>query len=133
MIKFNTFEEINAKYPINGQSNLRFLVKKEYCFILSKTDKDLAKQAHPFGWEDKTEHKWHFYDINQETWYDAYIYDGEKWILGIDTWDGICYANEPKWGMHPSNVVQRSEFGIFKTLTEAEEYRSKKLKELLEF
>lgn len=133
MIKFNSFEEINAAHPINGESNLKFLVKRECCFVLSDADKKWAKENYPFGWEDKTEHKWHFYSISQTIWYDSYIYNGVNWILGIDTWDGIIFAEEPKWGIQYSDYIPHREFGLFKTLEEAEEYQKRKFKERLEF
>ena len=63
----------------------------------------------------------------------AYMYDGEKWCLGIDSWDGIQYAEEPTWGIQRACNIQRTEFGVFKTKAEAIDYKNKKLKERLEF
>ena len=62
-----------------------------------------------------------------------YLYDGEKWALGVDTWDGIIYADEPEWGIQRACNIQRTEYGVFKTRAEAIDYKNKKLKERLEF
>ena len=130
---FNSFEEINAAYPLDGKSSLKFVVTKNAQFFYTKTDLEILKQHYPYGWVDTSESRWYYYNITKENWYDTYIYDGEKWGLGINTWDGICDANEPDWGFHEANSFSKVEFGIFKTLKEAEEYCNKKLKERLEF
>ena len=103
------------------------------CYVLTEEDKKYARANHPYGWEDKQEHKWLFYDMVGRIWYDCYIYDGTKWTLGIDSWDGIVAADEPEWGIGRPNNIRRNEFGVFHTLKEAEEYRKKKWNARLEF
>ena len=92
-----------------------------------------ARFRHPDGWLDRTDHKWFYYDIVPSTWYDHYLWDGEKWCLGMDSWDGIQYAEEPTWGIQRACNIWRTEFGVFKTKAEAIDYKNKKLKERLEF
>lgn len=130
---FDSFEEINAIYPIDAEHNQSFLVHQVYQYVFSWGDIDLLKKKHPDGWIDKEEHRYYYYDIEVHTWYNHYLYDGMKWILGMDTWDGIVYADEPEWGIQHACNLQHTEYGIFKTKAEAVEYKNRKLKERLEF
>lgn len=133
MSEFKSFEEISSAYPLDNKSNYYYVVGVTFCYVITEEDKKYAQASHPYGWEDKQEHKWLFYDIVGRIWYDCYIYDGTKWMLGIDSWDGIVAAEEPKWGIGRANNIRRTEFGVFHTLEEAEEYRKKKWDERLEF
>lgn len=133
MNEFKNFEEISSAHPLDNKSNYYYAVGVCSCFVMTEEDKKYARAKHPYGWEDKQAHKWLFYDIVMCSWYDCYIYDGTKWTLGIDSWDGIVAANEPNWGIERANNKKRTEFGIFRTLKEAEEYCKKKWDERLEF
>ena len=130
---FDSFEEISAAHPLDSGYNQSFLVRQTYEHALTWRDIDILKKEHPDGWIDREGHRYYYYDIEAHTWYDHYLYDGAKWILGIDTWDGIRYAEEPEWGIQRACNYQRSEFGIFKTKAEAIDYKNRKLKERLEF
>lgn len=133
MSEFKNFEEISSVHPLDNKSNHYYVVGLSFCYVITEEDKKYAQAAHPYGWEDKQEHKWFFYDMVMRTWYDCYIYDGIKWTLGIESWDGIVAADEPEWGIGRANNIRRTEFGVFHTLKEAEEYRKKKWDERLEF
>ena len=133
MKTFKTFEEISENFPLNSKANLKFLVNQCYSYALTQKDLELLKKDYPFGYHNKEEHKWCFWNIDAMVWYDCYIYNGEEWILGIDGWDGISYADEPKWGIQYTQTVCKKEFAIFKTEEEAKEYCSRKMKELFEF
>ena len=133
MKTFKTFEEISENFPLNSKANLKFLVRQCYSYVSAQKDLELLKKEYPFGYYNKEEHKWYFWNIDATVWYDCYIYNGEEWILGIDDWDGINYAEEPKWGVQYTYTFPKSNFGIFRTIEEAEEYRNKKMKELFEF
>ena len=133
MNEFKSFEEISSAHPLDNKSNYYYIVGISCCYVVTEEDKKYARAAYPYGWEDKQEHKWLFYDIIGRIWYDCYIYDGTKWTLGIECWDGIETADEPKWGIGRANNIKRTEFGVFHTLEEAEEYRNKKWDERLEF
>ena len=130
---FNSYEEICAAYPLDTEHNQSYLVCKAYEYILTKQDLEIVRFKHPDGWLDATDHKWFYYDIQPDTWYDHYLYDGTKWILGMDSWDGIVYAEEPEWGVQRAGNFNRTEFGTFKTKAEAIDYKNRKLKERLEF
>ena len=130
---FDTFEEISAAHPLDSDHNQSFLVHQTYEHALSWADIDHLKKKYPDGWMDKEGHRYYYYDIEAHTWYDYYLYDGEKWILGVDSWDGIHYAEEPTWGVQYTCTVKRAEYGIFKTKAEAIDYKNRKLKERLEF
>mgnify|MGYP003413767108 FL=1 len=130
---FNSYEEMRITHPLNSDHNQSYLVHKVYEYVLTKQDLENARLKHPDGWLDKTDHKWFYYDIVPSTWYDHYLWDGEKWCLGMDSWDGIQYAEEPTWGIQRACNIQRTEFGVFKTKAEAIDYKNKKLKERLEF
>ena len=131
MIKFDSFDEIKQRYPLNTNFNQKFTVTISYEYCLTNIDYEIAKLHHPFGWKDKVEHKWCYYKIFQETWYDHYVFNGQYFFLGLDSWDGIYGADEPNWGIHKD--MTKKEFGVFKTEEEAREYCNKKLKERLEF
>lgn len=133
MNEFKSFEEISSAHPLDNKSNYYYVVGVTFCYVMTEEDKKYAQADHPYGWEDKQEHKWLFYDMVGRIWYDCYIYDGTKWTLGIDSWDGIVAADEPEWGIGRANNIRRTEFGVFHTLKEAEEYRKKKWDERLEF
>ena len=133
MIYFNHFEEMCSAYPLDSDHNQSYLVHKVYEYVLAKQDLEDVKLRHPDGWLDRTNHKWFYYDIVPSIWYDHYLWDGEKWSLGMDSWDGIQYAEEPTWGIQHTCSIQRTEFGVFKTRAEAIDYKNKKLKERLEF
>ena len=133
MIYFDNFEEMCSAYPLNSDHNQSYLVHKVYEYVLTKQDLEDARIRHPDGWLDRTDNKWFYYDIEPHTWYDHYLWDGEKWSLGMDSWDGIQYAEEPTWGIQRACNIQRTEFGVFKTKAEAINYKNKKLKERLEF
>ena len=130
---FSSFEAIRAAYPLDTEHNQSFLVRQVYHHVFTHADIDLLKKEHPDGWIDKEGHRYYYYDIEAHTWYDHYLYDGEKWILGMDSWDGIQYADEPIWGVQRIQTVKRTEYGIFKTKAEAIDYKNRKLKERLEF
>ena len=130
---FDSFEEICTTHPLNNESNQSYLVRETYQSVFSYQDIDIMKREHPDGWMDKTDHRWCYYDIQSHTWYDHYVFDGEKLYLGIETWDGIQVAEEPIWGIQRACNYQRTEFGIFKTKAEAIDYKNKKLKERLKF
>lgn len=129
MIICNSYEEISSKYPIDGKANMFFTVDRRSINVITAKDVAIAKEEKPHGYHDKISHKWYYWDILSGLWYDSYVFDGQKWYLGIDSWDGICPADEPKYGIH--RIL--SEYGCFRTIEEAEEYRAKKLKERLEF
>lgn len=133
MIKFNSFEEISLAYPINPEYNQGFTVRHAYEHVFTYQDIDLIKQLHPNGWLDREGHRYYYYDILAYTWYTHYIYDGENWFLGIDSWDGIQVAEEPTWGVQRECNFQRTEFGVFKTKAEAINYKNRKMEERLEF
>ena len=133
MNEFKSFEEISSVHPLDNKSNHYYVVGVSSCYVITEEDKKWAQATHPYGWEDKQEYKWLFYDMVGRIWYDCYIYDGTKWTLGIDSWDGIVSAEEPNWGVGRANNIRRTEFGVFHTLEEAEEYRKKKWDERLEF
>ena len=130
---FNSFEEICAAHPLDTEHNQSYLVHKVYEYVLAKQDLENAKLKHPDGWLDSIDHKWIYYDIVPSTWYDHYLYDGTKWMLGADTWDGIVHVAEPSWGVQRAGNLNRNEFGVFKTKAEAIDYKNRKLKERLEF
>lgn len=130
---FNSFEEMRAAYPLDADHNQSYLVCRVYEYVLAKQDLDIAKLKHPDGWLDTIDHKWFYYDIQPNTWYDHYIINDEGCFLGIETWDGIQHADEPEWGIHRACNLQRTEFGVFKTKAEAIDYKNRKLKERLEF
>lgn len=132
MNEFKSFEEISSAYPLDKISNVYHSVKLDYTNVITDADMVWVKKTFPFGWFDKTENKWYFYVIETRIWYNRYVYDGETWWLGIDTWDGIIEAEEPEWGIKKSKFV-RHEQAIFKTLEEAEEYRRKIWNERMEF
>ena len=132
MIYFNNFEEICAAHPLDTEHNQSYLVRQAYQHVFSWRDIDLMKEKYPDGWLDKEGHKYYYYDIQASTWYSHYLYDGEKWTLGMDSWDGIYEAEEPGWGIE-RNTMFSSEYGTFKTKAEAIDYKNKKLKERLEF
>lgn len=129
---FDSFEEISAVYPLDSDHNQSFFVRLAYQHALSWRDVDILKKEYPDGWLDKEGHRYYYYDIQVSTWYSHYIYDGEKWILGMDTWDGIQYVDEPNWGIERVTTTY-TEYGTFKTKAEAIDYKNKKLKERLEF
>ena len=131
--RFDSFEEIKAAYPLDTEYNQSFLVHKVYEYVLTKQDFEVIKTKHPDGWLDSIDHKWFYYDIQPSTWYDHYIINDEGFFLGIETWDGIQRAEEPKWGVQRACNLQRTEFGVFKTKAEAIDYKNRKLKERLEF
>ena len=134
MIKhFNSFEEMCAAYPLDADHNQSYLVCRVYEYVLAKQDLDIAKLKHPDGWLDTIDHKWFYYDIQPNTWYDHYIINDEGCFLGIETWDGIQRAEEPEWGVQRAYNLQRTEYGVFKTKAEAIDYKNRKLKERLEF
>lgn len=133
MIEFSSFEEISRVYPLDRKVNYRHEVVKQCTNAITKEDLDYCKKTFPNGYYSKVGFVWYHWSICTLPWYDSYIYDGEKWYLGIDTWDGIVPAEEPDWGVHYTGSTRRIEYGIFKTLEEAEAYRSKKIKELLDF
>ena len=130
---FDSFEEISAAHPLDSDHNQSFLVRQVYQHAFTWADIDLLKKRYPDGWTDREGHRYYYYDIEVHTWYDHYLYDGEKWVLGMDTWDGIVYADEPEWGIQRACNFQRTEYGIFKTKAEAIDYKNRKLKERLEF
>ena len=130
---FNSFEEIKTAHPLDAEHNQSFLVHQVYHHTFTRADIDLLKKEHPDGWINKEEHRYYYYDIEVHTWYDHYLYDGEKWILGVDSWDGIQYAEEPTWGVQHTRTIKHTEYGIFKTKAEAIDYKNRKLKERLEF
>ena len=130
---FESFEEICAVHPIDANHNQSYLVHLVYQHAFSWLDIDLLKKKYPDGWLDKEGHRYYYYDILISTWYTHYIYDGEKWQLGADSWDGIYVADEPEWGIRRTNTIHRSEIGVFRTKAEAIDYKNKKLKERLEF
>lgn len=132
MIRFDSFEEIKAKYPIDGVANEEYSVFLDYETVLTDADLKITKAEHEFGWYDKALCRWYFYRIYNEVWYDFYLYDGEIWILGKDSWDGVGYAEEPTWGVSP-DILTGKEYAIFHTHDEAVKYALKKLKERLEF
>lgn len=131
-MEFKSFEEIKSAYPLDQISNIYHSVKLDYTNVITDADMVWVKKTFPFGWFDKAENKWYFYVIESRTWYNRYVYDGETWWLGIDTWDGIIEAEEPEWGVKKSKFV-RHEQAIFKTLEEAEEYRKEKWDKRLNF
>lgn len=132
MASFNSFEEINKAYPLLDGSNERYYVFLNSCYVLSDKDVELERQIHPYGWYDKYDSKWYYFDINKTIWYDCYIFDGENWTLGVSSWDGIIDAEEPDWGEHVI-PYSRTPFANFKTFAEARDYAKRKLKERLEF
>ena len=132
MIYFDSFEEMRAAYPLDSDHNQSFFVRLVYQHVFSWKDIDLMKEKYPDGWLDKEDHRYYYYEIQASTWYTHYIYDGEKWKLGMDSWDGIYEAEEPDWGVERSTMLS-SEYGTFKTKAEAIDYKNKKLKERLEF
>ena len=132
MIYFDSFEEMRAAYPLDSDHNQSFFVRLVYQHVFSWKDIDLMKEKYPDGWLDKEDHRYYYYEIQASTWYTHYIYDGEKWKLGMDSWDGIYEAEEPDGGVERSTMFS-SEYGTFKTKAEAIEYKNKKLKERLEF
>ena len=111
---FNSFEEISAAHPIDTEHNQEFLVRLVYTHVFFQKDIDLMKEKEPDGWLDKEGHRYYYYDIQASTWYSHYLYDGEKWQLGMDSWDGIYEAEEPGWGVERSTMFS-SESGTFKT------------------
>ena len=130
---FNSFEEIKAAYPLDAEHNQSFLVYQVYQYALSWADIDILKKKYPDGWIDKEGHRYYYYDIQPNIWYDHYIINDEGCFLGIETWDGIQRADEPEWGVQRACNFQRTEYGVFKTKAEAINYKNKKLKERLEF
>lgn len=130
---FDSFEEICATHPLDTEHNQSFLVHQVYQYAFSWADIDFLKKKYPDGWIDKEGHRYYYYDIEVHTWYDHYLYDGMKWTLGMDTWDGIVYADEPEWGIQRACNLQHTEYGVFKTKAEAIDYKNRKLKERLEF
>ena len=87
MTSFNSFEEINKAYPLLDGSNERYYVFLNSCYVLSAQDAELERHIHPYGWYDKYDSKWYYFDTNKSIWYDCYIFDGEIWTLGIYSWD----------------------------------------------
>lgn len=132
MIYFDNFEEMRAAYPLDSDHNQSFFVRLVYQHVFSGKDVDFMKEKYPDGWLDKEDHRYYYYEIQASTWYTHYIYDGEKWKLGMDSWDGIYEAEEPGWGVERGTMFS-SEYGTFKTKAEAIDYKNKKLKERLEF
>lgn len=111
-MEFETFEEISTKYPIDGKTNVYYQAHMVVTYVLTKEDLVLAKQRFPHGRYEEKESKWIGYEVLKQTWYDSYIYDGENWRLGEDSWDGYVPLNEDDIP-HYGNL-------IFKTYEEAE-------------
>ena len=132
MKSFNSFEEIKAQHPIDGVANQEYSVFLDYETVLTDVDLKIATTEHKLGWHDVTLCRWYFYRIYNEAWYDFYLYDGESWFLGKDSFDGVYYAEEPEWGIKP-DILRGKEYANFRTHEEAVEYALKKLKERLEF
>lgn len=130
MIKAESYEELMSKYPIDGKTNLYFqvFVGKDHC--LTQRDWELVRKTHPNGYK-VPEHEWRYFYTTGNMWYDSYVYNGEYWYLGCDSWDGITYTEEPTWGI---TKYGRTDVAIFKTEEEANEYIYNKVnKERFEF
>lgn len=130
---FESFKEICKYHPLDGKANYKYIAHEGYIFCLTLDDLKLAREKYPHGWWDAEASKWFYWNIYGELWYDNYIYNGYKWFLGIETWDGIVQVNEPEWGTQRAYNIHKTEIGVFKTFQEAEEFRNKKMKARLEF
>lgn len=100
MIYFDSLEEMRSAYLLDSDHDQSYLVRKNYEYVFTKQDLENVKFRQPDSWLDKTDYKWFYYDIIPSIWYDYYLWDGEKWCLGKDSWDGIQYAEEPTWGFN---------------------------------
>ena len=95
MLEFNTYEEISTAYPIDGIANYIHIVYERKIFCKDKNDLTIARSRLPSGWYNNATQYYHGFEVSSESWYDRYVFDGEKWWVGQDTWDGIVPANKP--------------------------------------
>ena len=118
-MKFETFEEISTKYPINGESNMVYVVSKGSTTVYNdEYDLECARKMWPYGYKDGFHYK--FWKVRESHWYTHYIFDGKMWCLGIEDCDGI----QEVYGEYNYGVVS-NEYGThasFRTREEAEEY-----------
>jgi hypothetical protein len=121
MIKFDTFEELQGAYPIDGEANVYHEVILMRTYVLTEQDKVIVTERNPYGWLDGQ--KYFYYSLNSYTWYDSYVYNSGDWYLGSDSWDGVIPADLPPYGVQtrPGGI----KVAIFKTKKEAEEYMQK--------
>lgn len=133
MKNFNAFEDFRKAYPINNENNVYFIVSLHFCYASDEEDIKRIKLDKPNGFFISEEHTWYYWTIAKELWYDAYIYHNNQWKLGVERINTFIPAIEPNWGIHPRQKYRTSEYGIFKTKEEAEDFLNRKLKERLEF
>ncbi len=133
MKQFDSFEQLNMFYPLDGKSNQVWYADQRYVNVLREEDLNYSKKEYPYGYLDKIEHKWRYWHIFSESWYNYYLFDGIHWTLGVNTWDGIVDAEEPEYGIFHTFTPLRQEYATFRSYDEALEYVTKKLKQRLEF
>lgn len=133
MKNFSTFEDFCKAYPINNKTNAYFIVSLHFCYASDEEDVKRIKLDKSNGFFISEEHTWYYWTIAKKLWYDTYIYHNNQWKLGIEGINTFIPAIEPKWGIHPRQKYRTSEYGIFKTKEEAEDFLNRKLKERLEF
>ena len=118
-MEFNSFEEISTKYPIDGKSNMVYVAGKSYTTVYNdEYDLECARKQWPYGYKDGFYYK--FWRVLESSWYTHYIFDGQKWYLGIENFDGV----QRVYGEYNYGIVS-NKYGThasFRTHEEAEEY-----------
>lgn len=119
-MKFKTYEDISKKYPLKNEKQIYYIASESKIYIYNKDDLMLAKAKHPIGWYYIASNTWVYYDIQDVIWYDCYLYDGDTWQLGLDSWDGICPVEEEPFDKH--NSKNEAPYRIFRTKQAAEDW-----------
>ena len=132
MISFDTYQEIAEKYPISGEASQVHTAQMGHVHVMTKADLVIARAANPKGYYNKATCEWCYWYITSTQWYDSYVFDGEKWWLGTNTWDGIVDAKEPGWGLYRDTYSLRY-YKVCKTKAEAEEFVESEIRDLLSF
>lgn len=130
--EFNSYEEISTQFPIDGI--------KQYCYItfldsgncITKEDLSILRQRFPYEYYyDKDDCRYYFFITTKRLIYDSYIFDGNKWYLGEDSWDGINRATFPKYGINKD--YKGDNVYVSQTEEEGLEFIKQQLKERMEF
>jgi hypothetical protein len=128
-MRYNSFEEISSARPIDGVANAYFYVVHRYVFCPTQEDLRIAKQSGPLGYFDKSDSKWHYFEILESLWYDSYIYDGIEFYLGHTTWDGTVEADEPEYTTFRKGGIR----GHFKTWADAKNFVDEEIENIYTF
>ena len=100
-----TFEEISTKYPV-GKLLYRKIEKERRCgFWASEHDKQIFRAKDPdaeFAWNGTVIYH---ETITSEKRVEGWLFDGEKWFVVEDTWDGWVTLDE-------EDLAEYEEIGI---------------------